>query len=291
MSGSSPILKAALLGRSLGHSISPALHQALFPLLREHTQSDYTGIEYEAIECETAPDMFGWVAAARKAGYTGANVTYPYKQIAAEALARPSKLVRKIHSANVLRFGTLLHSESSDGAGFLTALRRKTSETFAGFDLIVIGAGGAARAILWQLRELPFASIAVAARDAERATVLKRMVPATNITTIDGLARGQNPALVIQATPVGQESDDNIVPSFEWRKSDIAADLVYRPLQTAFLTAAKSAGATAIDGLGMLIEQAAYSQMVWLTGMLPEHSPLTDRQFHALWEQFSTELK
>lgn len=291
LSASLPILKAALIGRSLGHSISPALHQALFPLLREHSSGEFTSIEYDLIECATAPDMFASVADKRRTGYIGANITYPYKHVAAEAMARPSKLVRKIRSGNTLYFSTLIQADSTDGAGFLSALRRRTTEQFAGFDLIILGAGGAARAVLWQLRELPFASITVAARDSDKAQKAAATVANTHSTTIESLQRSKNPALVLQATPVGQENSDNIVPDFVWRKEDVAIDLVYRPIQTSFLSAAKSAGATTIDGLGMLIEQAALSQMIWLTGSMPAHSPLTDRQFHAVWDELAPQLR
>jgi shikimate dehydrogenase len=234
--------------------------------------------------------MFAAVAEMRSGGYTGANITYPYKQIAAEALARPSKLVRKIHSANTLRFGPQIVADSTDGAGFLHALRRKSTETFAGYDLVLIGAGGAARAILWQLRELPFASITVASRTTENARRAASLVKDARAIGIDRVTRGSNPALVVQATPVGQESTENILSSYEWRATDVAVDLVYRPIETAFVKSAKSARATTIDGLGMLIEQAALSQMIWLTGTVPTHSPLSERQFHLLHDQLTPQV-
>jgi shikimate dehydrogenase len=291
LSGSPVILKAALLGRTLGHTISPALHQALFPILLPHTPGEFSEIHYDAVECASQAEMFAWIAEARRQGYRGANVTYPYKPVIAEAIARPSKLARKICSANTLLFSSQIHSDSTDGAGFLTALRRRTSETFAGFDLIVIGAGGAARAILWQLREFPFATITIASRDVERAKTSSNLIAGMKFIPLEAVHRGPNPVMVIQATPVGQQSSDDPIGGFGWRAGDVAADLVYSPLDTAFLVAARSAGAATIDGLGMMIEQAALSQMYWLTGSIPQHSPLTHKQFQDLWDMFSPQLR
>lgn len=259
-------------------------------MLREHASNAHSEIEYVTVEAATDADVFAWIARARREDYRGANVTYPYKEVVATAIARPSKLSRKIMSANTLLFASYVYSDSTDGAGFVNALRRRIADSFLGRDLIVLGAGGAARAIVSQLATLPFATITVFARDAEKARKSFRWLKDIRVSGLESLSRRATPSLVIQATPVGQQSEENLAVNFEWREDDIAADTVYRPIDTAFLRSAKSAGAQTVDGFGMLIEQAALSQMMWLTGTVPRHSPLTHTQFDSLWHRFFGQL-
>jgi shikimate dehydrogenase len=289
VSESSHILKCALLGSQIEHSLSPAIHHALFPLIKDRTGSGFSSIQYEPIACPSREYAIRWVDEARRFGFHGANVTHPYKALAVEFAESPSALARTIRSANTLTFEDEIRADSTDGQGFLNALRRRSSETFAGYDLIVLGAGGAARAVLWALNDFRFESRTVAVRDSARADLISSLCPSARIVKISGVHRRANPCFVVQATPVGLDRTSNILPDFEWRSQDVAYDLLYRPIETAFLANAGPAGAVTIDGLGMLIEQAALSQMIWMTGESAARSPLTDDEFFSLWERFATE--
>jgi shikimate dehydrogenase len=87
----------------------------------------------------------------------------------------------------------------------------------------------------------------------------------------------------VQATPIGQKNNPgNILDDFKWNDSDFAADLVYNPLETVFLTDAISGGAKTMNGLGMLIEQAALSQTFWLTGEVKDVSPLVEDEYRSI---------
>jgi shikimate dehydrogenase len=290
-SGSTRILKLGLLGQHLEHSISPELHERLFRILAERATEPFAGIKYTLSEVATPADLFAWIAHARTEGYRGANVTYPYKELIATAIQHPSKLARRIESANALMFSTNVSSISTDGRGFMSALRRRIPEDLAGRELIVLGAGGAARALAAECLSIGFRSITVCARNVTRAASGFRWAPSITVLPIAELRRRTAPALVIQATTVGQGSSENIAANFEWHQDDIAADVVYRPVETAFLASARAAGARTIDGLGMLIEQAALSQHWWLTGVVPKESPLSSSEFDALWNLFSPQLR
>lgn len=289
MSASSPILKCALIGSEIGHSLSPNLHRALFPLIRFRTGYKFSEILYEAISCESREEAIKWIDEAYHFGFHGANVTHPYKTLAVEFSEKPSMLARTIRSANTLTFDRSIQADSTDGQGFINALRRRSKETFEGFDLIILGAGGAARAVLWALKGYLLATRTVAVRDLDRAAVVASMLPSMRIVRLTEIRRSNNPCFVIQATPVGLDGASNPLADFEWRPGDVAYDLLYRPIETPFLAEARRAGAVTIDGLGMLIEQAALSQTLWMTGQSATVSLLTDSEFFSLWTQFATQ--
>ncbi|HWF44794.1 MAG TPA: hypothetical protein VG537_09145 [Candidatus Kapabacteria bacterium] len=273
-------LKAALIGKSLDHSISPEVHAHLFKILRNKVLSGWEAIEYSKAECENTNEVNQWITSAADRGYRGANVTIPYKEFASGLGKDRTGLVRNIYSANTLLFNDTPQIYSTDGAGFLYSLQKEYPTLNANtYDLILLGFGGASRAIMHVLQQLDWKSITIGVRSVE--TVRERIGEARKITLtdIDDVWRNDGNCFVINATPVGQRSEELLLSAFDWKVGDVAVDLVYNPLRTKFLENAARKGSTTMDGLGMLIEQAALSQYLWLTGAESHASLLSSSEF------------
>ena len=281
------VLKAALLGRSLTHSISPSIHSKLFELLQPRLRSRYAAIDYIKVECEREEDFRNWVSAAAREGFRGANITFPYKELASTLGEDGSSVASKIHSANTLTFNGSTQSNSTDGKGFLQALRKEYPNLDpADYHLFILGAGGAARAVVHALHSMHWRKISVAARSIENAQHSMVSYSKLEFYSLNELRRTTGNYFVINATPVGQMGEENVLKGFGWQRGDVAADLVYNPLRTSFLRSAETAGARTVDGLGMLIEQAALSQHIWITGEEARESPLTMHDYQLLRSQF-----
>ncbi len=201
-------------------------------------------------------------------GFAGLNVTVPHKEAAAKAAARSEGPV-----ANVLRreddgsFSAL----NTDGVGFLDSLTERTPDWRARVRrVLIVGAGGAAlgvgRALSPYVDTIHFAN-----RSMERAEQTASAIPNGCTTRSDDLERAFGHAdLVVQTTTLGMADQ----PEMAWpvsfcRPNAIVADIVYRPLDTPLLVAARDRGLVAIDGLGMLIHQGARSFEVWF-GIKPD---------------------
>jgi shikimate dehydrogenase len=278
------ILKAALIGKSLDHSISPEVHSHLFKILSNKVKTEWEAIEYSKMECKDTDEVYQWITSAADRGYRGANVTIPYKEFAS-GLGKDNGFVRSVRSANTLLFNDTLHVYSTDGAGFLYTLQKEYPALDASnYHLIILGAGGASRAIIHVLQQLDWNSIIVGVRSVE--TVRERMEEMQKfpLTTIDDIQRKDGNCFIINATPVGQRSEAFLLKAFDWKVGDIAVDLVYNPVRTKFLEHAAFAGASTMDGLGMLIEQAALSQYLWMTGAESDASLLSSSEYLKLRE-------
>jgi shikimate dehydrogenase len=289
-------IKSALLGRELSHSISDRLHRELFPIISAKYSSNMNGIDYSFVECPTEEDFKQWIAAARPNKYFGVNITYPYKNTAYEVADRRVGAAGTIKSANVIRYSNpIIEATSTDGQGFLNALLREYPQfDLEPYHLVVLGAGAAAKAVVYALctKWMPL-SLTIVNRSIPQAQELAEFClaespgPSVKILSINDFASlfdEPRRRLVIQATPVGQSNHSgNIAAGFAFNDSDMAVDLVYRPAKTSFIQSAQSAGAKTLGGLGMLIEQAALSQVFWFTGLSPIISPLSDDEFKAIY--------
>jgi shikimate dehydrogenase len=289
------VLKAALLGKSLSHSASPELHKELFKILRHKFEIPYLDISYESIELEETCDVAQFLKTASTNGYIGANVTYPYKSTVFDLAEHKIGTSSFINSGNCLRFANNeVSCASTDGVGSLySVLRKYPSFNLERYNLVLVGAGSAARAVVYELctKWMP-QSLTIANRDISRAEELVEFClaqspgPTVRYSTLDDLVHAPHESkyrCIIQCTPVGQiHTPGNLLHGFNWHETDLAIDLIYNPIQTEFLSEASRGGAKIINGLGMLIEQAALSQVFWLTGLLPDSSPLSDAEFQAL---------
>jgi shikimate dehydrogenase len=193
----------------------------------------------------------------------------PHKEDVAASVDVCAPAARALASVNTvlrLRDGRL-EGHSTDGAGFVAALREAGCDP-TGRRIVVLGAGAAARSVIDALARERAAQIVVVNRTAARGEQAAALAGA--LGSVGGEHAVADADVVVNATSVGMGgSPATPVPAHLLREGQIVADLVYHPLETPLLAAARAAGAQVVDGLGMLVHQAALQQELWL-GRLPD---------------------
>lgn len=251
---------AAVIGSPVRHSLSPALHNAAF----EATGLDWAYVALE-VEPGAVPDA---LLGMRTLGLGGLNVTMPHKEAAHDAVDVCDPAAAALRSVNTvvpLPDGRLA-GHSTDGAGFVESLRLDAGVEVAGLRAVVIGAGGAGRAVIDALARAGAAEVVVVNRSVDRAVAVVALGAGRGrLGSLDDIPQAD---LVVNATSVGMGSADLPLDESLLRPGQVVADLVYHPLETALLRAAARAGARPIDGLGMLVHQAAHAFRLW-TGVRP----------------------
>ncbi len=254
-----------VIGDPIEHSLSPALFDYLFKALA-------LPYRYDAYRI-TAEGLAGFVQTSRVSGLIGFNVTIPHKETIVPCLDALAGDAQRLGAVNtVVNDGDRLIGHNTDLAGFLSPLRKRQVK-LDGQHAIVLGAGGAARAVLHGLCDLNVAHITLANRTPERARELvEALDPDTSVqacalsdsTLTEALADAR---LLVNATSVGMRprTGESPLSDTEGLHDDlIVYDLVYRPLQTQLLNDAAASGATTVDGLAMLIGQAWGALRLWL---------------------------
>jgi shikimate dehydrogenase len=251
---------AGVIGSPVRHSLSPALHNAAFSA--SGAPWVYVAFEVPPGEAHRALD------AMRVLGIGGLSVTMPHKEqvaVAVDELDPAAAALRSVNTVVAQSDGRLV-GHSTDGAGFVASLRESGVDP-AGRRVVVIGAGAAGRAVVDALARAGAGAVEVVNRSRSRAEeaaqlagAVGRVVEPTAVADAD---------IVVNATSVGMGSDALAVDPALLHAGQVVADLVYHPLETALLRAARLAGATTVDGLGMLGHQAALQQQLWL-GALPD---------------------
>ena len=253
-----------LLGDPVEHSLSPAIHNAAFQA---------QGLNLAYLACRVRPARLGDAVAGLDAlGAVGANVTLPHKRRALELAATASPAAAAMGAANTLVRGeTGWHADNTDVAGFLGPLQ-PVAERLRGETVLVVGAGGAARAVVWAAREHLGARVIVAARRLAQAEELASAFSAEALPLDAARPPGREAAVVVNATPVGMAPHPDATPwtfAPDVRRDQIAYDLVYRPAQTRFLRDAAALGLATIGGLPMLLGQAAAAYALWTGREMP----------------------
>lgn len=249
----------AVVGSPIRHSLSPALHNAAF----EAAGLDWT---YVAFEVGSGSGRAA-VEAARTLGLAGLSVTMPLKAEVAEAVDDLSPTAAALRSVNcVVADGDRLIGHSTDGAGFLASLE---GVDVAGRRCLVLGAGGAARAVIHALAGVG-ASVSVWNRTAERAAAAAALAGPSGTVVETPSPRGFD--VIVNATSAGMAGTDGadtlLVDPALLSPGAAVVDLVYHPQRTPVLTAAAARGVTVVGGLGMLVHQAAEAFRLW-TGQPP----------------------
>jgi shikimate dehydrogenase len=248
-----------VIGEPVRHSLSPLLHNAAFG----HMGLDWVSVAFEVGAGQAAAALQG----ARALGLAGLSVTTPHKEAAASVVDEATALARRLGTVNcvAVRHGRLV-GDCTDGAGFLAALRRGSRFEPAGRRCLVVGAGGAARAVVAALAGAGAAEVAVLNRDRVRAEAAAALAGAAGRVGDASDASGAD--LVVQATPVGLGDPRAVHPLVDpsrFHRGQTVVDLVYHPARTALLEAAAARGAAVANGLGMLVHQAGLA-LEWWTG-------------------------
>ena len=257
--------KAFVVGWPIAHSRSPLIHR--FWLKRHGIDGDYLR---EAVQPDVIDAFFKSLG---EKGYVGGNVTLPHKEAAFKACAVTTPVARRLEAANTLWLdGGRLNGDNTDVYGFIANLDEQAPDWRLGSAALVIGAGGASRAVLEALIGAGYQSIALANRTLARAETLARHfgnpVSAFGMDALDDLVRRAD--LIVNATSAGLHDEASLgVPWQAAKKSAIVTDLVYVPLVTPFLHEASDAGLTIVDGLGMLLHQAVPGFERWF-GVRPK---------------------
>jgi shikimate dehydrogenase len=234
---------AGVIGWPVAHSRSPRLHNAW--LERHGIDGAYLPLPVRPADFSAA--LRGLVAC----GFAGANVTIPHKEAAHAACDSLDEAARRAGAVNTLVFRDgRIHGSNTDGWGFVAHLRASGVDPAAG-PALLLGAGGAARAIAVALSQEGVA-VTLCNRTPERAAALA----------------GQ--ALVVNTTSLGMAGQPGLEMSLDRAAPGLAvADIVYVPLETPLLAAARARGLRAVDGLGMLLHQARPGFAAWF-GVMPE---------------------
>ena len=250
----------AVFGQPIAHSLSPRIHAAF---------ARQAGIELEYRAIEASLDSFvAELARFADQGGRGANVTLPLKQHAARLCLELSERARRADSVNTLvRHGHGWHGDSTDGAGLVRDITGRHGLDLRERRTVLLGAGGAARAVAFALLDAGIGEMVIANRTPERADALADAIgqPQRVVTRYwNDLGDWGGFDLVVNATAAGHGDTGLRLPSSLLAPRALCYDLSYGKAAIGFLAWARSAGAeNAIDGLGMLVEQAAESFALW----------------------------
>lgn len=258
---------AGVIGSPIAHSKSPSLHGHW---LRRYGISGY----YIPMEIGT-DDLEEVLRALPKAGFVGLNVTIPHKERVLSIADLVTDRAALMGAANTLIFRKdgKIHADNTDGYGFIENLRQGVPDWVPNSGpAAVIGAGGAARAVIAALLEVGVEEIRLSNRTKTRAEALRQEF-GTKIEVVDWVQAGnmlEGAATVVNTSSLGMTGKPEMrIPLDALSKDAVVTDLVYAPLETRLLAEARRVGCRTVDGLGMLLHQAAPGFERWF-GVKPE---------------------
>lgn len=263
---------AALIGSPVAHSLSPVIHRAAFAA---------AGVDwsYVAFDVPAGRSLLA-LDAVRNLGISGLSVTTPHKDQVADGVDSLAPSAAVLHSVNtvVVQAGGRLVGHNTDGAGFVSSLAAAGVDV-AGLSVAVLGAGPAARSVVSALDSAGAGRITVINRTADKAAAVVALAPRSAVARPAAMADETATVLagaefIVNATSIGfgrievggtgSAAAELPLDPAVLHAGHLVADLVYHPLDTALLRAARAAGARTFDGLGMLVHQAALQQHLWL---------------------------
>ncbi len=260
--------KAFVLGHPITHSRSPLIHNHW---IKTHSLAG----SYEAID--VAPGTLAeFLLRVRSGEFAGGNVTVPLKEEAFAAVDQLTETAKSIGAVNTIYTENgKLWGDNTDAYGFSANLEHRAPEWKTARCALIIGAGGAARAIVKSLIDTGFAEIHVLNRTLERAKELAASLgPIVTAAPLDDFAKYTPKAdLTVNTSSLGMAGKDEMAFDFSSAKSSaLITDIVYVPLETSFLHSARLAGLKTVDGLGMLLHQAVPGFEYWF-GVRPQVTP------------------
>ena len=260
-------LKFAVIGHPVAHSLSPRMHAANFRALG--LVADYGAVD---VEPGTVPEA---LARFRDEGYRGINVTVPHKVAVKNCMTRLDATAQRADAVNTVRFEAdgSMTGFNTDMAGFRQPLDAR-GFPWSDARVILLGAGGAARAVAAACLDAGCAALWLANRTPEKAVALSEALADARVTACsigDLLAAGArpwsvagSPVLIVNATTVGlKPEDESVLPVHVFGPGQLVYDLIPVARETATRVAARLQGAETLDGLGMLVAQAAESFRIW----------------------------
>ena len=275
----SDVDKYGVVGNPIAHSRSPEIHQRFAQQVRQR-------LSYERIEAPL--DGFEDKALAlREAGYAGINVTLPFKIDAAKLADDLTPRARLAGAVNTLKFdGDTIIGDNTDGVGFVRDLRERLQFSLSNCTVLILGAGGVVRGLIGSVLDESPRWLAVANRSHKRAEELAEEFG------VEAIHFDEIPAehfdLIINGTTTSLHNEAPAIDPDTFNDCALAYDLVYAAEPTPFMQLAKSGGTKiVVDGLGMLIEQAAESFLLW-RGVRPDTKAVY-RELRDLIKQQSAE--
>ncbi|WP_027338904.1 shikimate dehydrogenase [Halonatronum saccharophilum] len=260
----SKVKVTGLFGYPVEHSLSPAMHNAAFKELG----LDYIYLPYE-VEVDNVKEA---VCGIKGLGMSGVNVTIPHKEQVTPYLDRLSEEAKLIGAVNTIQNkGGELIGHNTDGRGFIRSLREEGEFDPKGKSVLIIGAGGASRAVAFQLglegaKEIFINDLDIKVADDLASDVKSKLgaLKVESVASIKEIAAGVD--LIVDATPIGMFPKVDVSPilsSESLNSNQVIYDLVYNPKETVLLKEAKKVGAKGVSGLGMLLYQGAIAFEIW----------------------------
>jgi shikimate dehydrogenase len=243
-----------LIGEKLGHSLSPKIHGGVFERLNENST-------YSLFEIKRG-DLAAAVAGMKAMGCRGANVTIPYKIEIMKCLDKIAPEAERIGAINTIAFTEEgLVGYNTDYYGFGLTLKRAGIEV-AGKTAVILGPGGAAKAVVEYLKDNGISEVTFVSREPENAA---KKISGYRIISYAELESMGNKDMIINCTPCGMHPVTDVSPVSREvvEKFGTAVDLIYNPIETQFLKDAREAGLNAANGLFMLVGQAAAAQEIF----------------------------
>jgi shikimate dehydrogenase len=256
-----------ILGHPVAHSVSPAMHNAAF-------KSQGMNAVYGAFDVEPA-GLRAAVEGIRALGFLGVNVTIPHKEAVIPLLDEVAPTARQVGAVNtIVNRGGRLIGYNTDGWGFISSLEEHKIK-IAAIHAVVLGAGGAARAVAMHLAMAGVRRLTIANRNPQRAEALAADVARAAVRVEVAAVEAGSPeerlalmdaGLVVNCTPLGMHPDEQTTPVSDINllpQGAVVYDTVYRPMETRLLREARMRGLHTVGGLSMLVHQGACAWEYW----------------------------
>ena len=262
----------AVLGHPVSHTLSPVMHNAAFREL---------GMNAVYLGLDVLPEKVGsTVEVLKSAGFGGLNITVPLKETVCKSLNSLDESARLLGAVNTIQFradgATVGHN--TDGRGFVKAIREEFGTALKGLDVLVVGSGGAGRAVAINCIRESAANVTITDVDDMKvhklvAEIVEKLpggkVARVNANSGELLDISRSSDLIIHCTPLGMKPKDKSVFSSKYfKKGQMVFDLIYMHPRTVFMKQAQAAGAMTANGLGMLLHQGVLAFEIW-TGRKP----------------------